>query len=509
MLSGILIGTSYIPFPPWAIFFGFVPLWIAWMRATTIKQVWWYGWITQFILTIIGFNWVAHTVHEFGHLPWAVAILCLFGFCAFSNLHVPLAGVAWFWTTRFFKIDPRRKAWLLPAFIALGEWTFPMIFDWNFGYTWLYARFPAVQWADMIGIAGLSHLSIFANLLFFFAATSANPDQPKSWPQRLKPVAIFALIFALLNILGTVHLNRLPPDDRVLRVGIVQANIGNLEKEYAQRGGAFRDQIVNKFSVFSRTLVEQNPGLQMIVWPETAFPDTLSVSQHQGRFGLQVVQLMSELKTPLVTGGYGLEPDGRMTNSLFVINAEGQVVSPSYAKTVLLAFGEYFPGATWFPQLKVWFPEVGDFARGPGPTVISLGDLKLGAQICYEGLFDWFGRKLADQGAQILVNLTNDSWYGLWEQPFQHGYMTLARALEVRRPVIRSTNTGISTVISSRGEIGEFSPLHKEWIHAFDLPYSTTPVVTGFQKFGYILEPLSLVLWILVILAIARRKGRT
>ena len=77
----------------------------------------------------------------------------------------------------------------------------------------------------------------------------------------------------------------------------------------------------------------------------------------------------------------------------------------------------------------------------------------MGPQICYEGLFDWFGRALANEGAQVIMNITNDSWYGTWEEPFQHGYMTLARAVEVRRPLVRSTNTGLSSVALASGEI--------------------------------------------------------
>ena len=353
IVSGILIGTSYIPFPPWAIFFGFVPLWLAWMQATTFKQIWWYGWITQFVLTVIGFNWVAHTVHEFGHLPWAAAIVCLFGFCSFANLHVPLSGVAWFATCRYLKTDPRRKAWLLPAFVALGEWTFPMIFDWNFGYTWLYAHFPAVQWADVVGIAGLSHLSIFANLFFFFALQTRDDDSSLRFRDiRFKPIAIFAVLFVVLNIGGYFHLQSLPEDDKILKVGIVQANIGNLEKEQAEHGNTFRAQIIDQFSLLSRELTKQEPGLQLLVWPETAFPEVLNRAEGPNVFGQQLIHLIQELRIPLATGGYGLEADGRVTNSLFILDAQGEVLKESYAKTVLLAFGEYFPGANWFPQLK-------------------------------------------------------------------------------------------------------------------------------------------------------------
>ena len=94
-----------------------------------------------------------------------------------------------------------------------------------------------------------------------------------------------------------------------------------------------------------------------------------------------------------------------------------------------------------------WFPHTADFARGDGPQIRRYRGLLLGPQICYEGLFPGFSRKLADQGAQVFVNVTNDSWFGTRAEPYQHLAMTLARGIEFRRPVIRATNTGISTAM--------------------------------------------------------------
>ncbi len=114
---------------------------------------------------------------------------------------------------------------------------------------------------------------------------------------------------------------------------------------------------------------------------------------------------------------------------------------------MLLAFGEYIPGERLFPGLRDWLPPIGEFAPGPGPTtLLKLDGYRMGPQICYESLFPQFVRSLSMLGAQFIVNATNDSWYGTWQEPYQHMYMTLARGVEFRRPVLRVTNTGISTV---------------------------------------------------------------
>jgi apolipoprotein N-acyltransferase len=177
---------------------------------------------------------------------------------------------------------------------------------------------------------------------------------------------------------------------------------------------------------------------------------------------------------------------------MVAINSNGEMTSAPYPKTHLLAFGEYLPGSEYFPIMKKWIPEIADFARGNGPQILSLGDLKLGAQICYEGLFDGFARGLANKGAQIIVNSTNDSWYPDWNEPFQHLYMTLARAIETRRPLIRSTNTGVSAAILASGEILTPSIRGQEWTHVYEIPYCENPPKPPFLTWGFYLFPVIL-----------------
>jgi apolipoprotein N-acyltransferase len=126
--------------------------------------------------------------------------------------------------------------------------------------------------------------------------------------------------------------------------------------------------------------------------------------------------------------------------------------------------------------------------------VLKAGEVRIGAQICYEGLFDWFSRQQALQGAHVLVNLTNDAWYGSWQQPYQHLYMTLARAIEVRRPLIRSTNTGISAAILGSGEALAQLPMNQAWFHVYEVPYATSPPATLFMTGGSWLVPSLLAL---------------
>jgi apolipoprotein N-acyltransferase len=502
VFSGILAGTSYIPFPPWGLFFCFVPLWLFWLRETSWKKILLGGWIAQFVLTLIGFHWVAHTAHEFGHLPWAVSVLILLLFCSLAHLYVPFAGLAWVLCRSRGNLPRWACLGLLPAITALFEYAWPMIFPWNFGYAWLWGRLPAFQLAEYVGFAGLSAVTLFLNLAFLSA-----------WENRKSMYGLCILGAALacftgLNALGWLRGENLPPPDAQTQVLIVQGNIGNLAKERAERGEGFREEILGRyFALTAQGLAtSEKDRPDFAVWPESAFPDTIYPRRMEEGNTLVLREFLRRHSLALVTGARGYdEAAGRRTNAFFVFDENGEATGPPYDKTMLLAFGEYVPGAARFPALKRWLPFTADFARGKGPKEKTLHGLVLGPQICYEGLFPGFSRALATQGAQLFVNVTNDSWFGTWAEPYQHLYMTLARGIEFRRPVIRSTNTGISTVMLSDGTILDRSPLHREWFQNYEVPYRKVPPTTFYQAYGYRLLPVVMILTTGILLAMGRR----
>jgi apolipoprotein N-acyltransferase len=495
ILAGILVGTSYIPLPPWAIFFCWTPLWHVWLREenlnkAALKNIFWSGWLTQFILTAIGFSWVSYTIHEFGHLPWVFALLCQAAYCSFANLYVPLAGVAWFLFAHRMGFSRTQKIIALPIFMNIGERIFPMIFDWHFGYTWLWAKLPAYHLADTFGFIGLSFFSLIFNAVIIWCYY--RKSEGLEWAKT----ALAALAaFLALNGWGYFKSKHLEKPDASAKFLIVQANIGNQDKLLAETGGGYRDVVLDRFINKTKEGLAINPKPDFVVWPETAFPEIIEDPSLNYGYGSRLKTYIQQMNVKLITGGYARLPQtGQITNSFFVIDESGAQMAPPYHKTILLAFGEYFPFADYLPGLRESFPEVGNFGRGPGPTVLSAGELRIGAQICYEGLFDWFTRQLANQGAQILVNVTNDSWYGTWQQPWEHGWMTLARAVEVRRPLVRSTNTGISAVALASGEILPLSPLHQEWFSLYDVPYVRNPRPTAFMTWGYYFLPVMMFL---------------
>jgi apolipoprotein N-acyltransferase len=165
-------------------------------------------------------------------------------------------------------------------------------------------------------------------------------------------------------------------------------------------------------------------------------------------------------------------------------------VQPTYNKSQLLAFGEYLPFGETFPFLYKLVPFVGTFERGPGPVtqnvpLVSGKLVKLGPQICYESLDPEFSRELAQGGSEIIFNVTNDSWFGDWAEPYQHLYMTLARGIENRRPLVRGTNTGISSVILANGTVMEQSKMNERWMQNFSVGYQQNPELTFYTRWGH------------------------
>ena len=488
ILSGIFVGTSYIPFPPWALFFCLAPLFVFWMRAKSARQALLGGWIAQFILNLIGFHWIAYTAVEFGHFPvWAGAFV-LVGFAAIGHLHYALAGWVAYKINESQRISGAAALFVFVLAFALIERLYPMIFPWHLGYPWLWAGLPGAQFADAIGFEGLNVVTIFANALLALAVLS----------ERKRAIGAIGGTIALVlavNVAGFGRGDRWKQSDANVNFAVIQGNIGNFEKLYAELREDFGRPIVKKYSDLSRMAVEKFPDAQILVWPETAFPHLLDVHAHYQPLAIQVRNLAAELKTPLLSGGYSAEYGGRDTyNGLFFINTASQTPYPPYRKSILLVFGETFPFSEYIDYMGKLFPNQGQFGRGRGPTVFDFtldgknpGRVKIGAQICYEGLYPWFSAQLARDGAQVIVNVTNDSWFTLpiMGVPFetnQHLYMTLARAIEFRRPVVRSTNTGISTAILASGEILEKSPVREEWVGLFRVGFRADPPHTIYEK---------------------------
>ncbi len=471
----------------------------------SLKKIFMVAWVTQFILTIIGFNWIYYTASEFGNFNWLLSLMALLLFAGFMHIYIPLAVFFAVWIFRRQRI---RSTWVQLLILALSlsifERVWPSIFEWNLAYTLLNMNIPLFQWADTVGFWGLSTWILLVQAVVAYCWLKRHEN-------RKQAAIVLALLFSFLFLLNQVGISKEKKwsnTDSSVQFAVVQGNIGNAEKIQSEKKDKFQSFILENYANLTDQHLNQNPGADILLWPETAMPFALDPYFH-GRYLQQILlQKVSQWNLVLLTGAYSQSLDRKdhlgypiTRNSVFFLGPQLAQAAETYNKTALLVFGEYLPLGQQFPFLYKLFPFVGVYERGPGPNPQTVklrnqSKITLGPQICYESLDPGFSRGLSKKGAEVLFNVTNDSWFGSWAEPFQHNIMTLARAVETRRPLVRSTNTGISAAILANGKILSTSQMNVAWTHTFDITYKKNPVQSFYTVYGY----LDWILWVALLL---------
>jgi len=398
--------------------------------------------------------------------------------------------------------------------LILLERIWPSIFEWNLGYTLLWMKWPWFQWADTIGFWGLSSiiLCIQAILLYFIFNL-----------KKSKTALLFSslcLILFISHFGGLIKMRKWSKTNDTFNALVVQANISNEEKIAAEKGANFQPFVLNSYvSLAQEKIMSSAVKPDALLWPETALPFPLDSTFFNRSNQKNLQNHLNQWNIVLITGGYSQDlktkdhlGNSKVRNSIFFLSPQQGVdskMNPSpYFKTDLLVFGEYMPFGQEFPILYKWLPFVGVYEKGPGPTLKKVTtpenkEFLIGPQICYESLNPSFTRGLSELGADLIFNTTNDSWYGEGTEPDQHMTMTLGRAIEVRRPLVRATNTGFSTAILANGQQLEKSPMNQPWSHIFEIKYLKNAELTFYTQWGH----FDSILWFLFLVFLIFWKG--
>lgn len=376
------------------------------------------------------------------------------------------------------------------------------------GYTWR-PWLAIIQVSDIAGVYAVSFCVMSVNTAV--AESLAGYARGAGWRKSIRPVAWAAGIIAACCLYGTIRMKYLQHAEpqKTVSVACIQANIPSLVKHDPNKNG----DILRKYGMLSEAAVQSN--IHVVIWPETAIPGYY----HQGLVSFTMVtNILRNINTPLLTGmpRYEVDPGTRVRrfyNSAVIFSPSGIAFS-MYDKMHLVMFGEYVPFERFLPFLKLVTPISGSFSRGRVPQLLVLTSrgitCRFGPLICFEDVFGYVSRRMAREGADILVNLTNDGWFRSSPGPYQHAELSVFRAVETRRPLIRATNSGITTVIDRLGNT--IAELRKEnkltEIHG--ILYADVPVENGgitlYARFG----DWFLMLWILVTIGMAagviRRK---
>lgn len=426
----------------------------------------------SFGMSVLGFYWVASVLIHFSGLHWSFGVFGLFLYAWFGQPQFALFALAWFALRR--RGIAGRWGRLAPlgyalVYTAIDLWI-PKLFVDTLGHS-TYRAIHLRQAADLGGPALLTFAIAWVNFSLFEAAKAfLGRGEPSIWPALRKgarfaaPSVGFALLLTLYGIWRLEDIRSLSAkSDRVLRAGLIQANIGDFDKIASERGvrGA-AEAVLSTFFRLTDQALARTPKPDLVIWPETSYPSTFRtpVSPEELRRDQMLEGFVRSRGVPLLFGGYD-HSNGKDHNALFYLTPRPQAQTGDlqvYRKNILLVFGEYIPGAELIPWIKRTFPQVGNFGRGPGPQVFNLdlprvGTVRTGPLICYEILFPSYVLQAARAGSELIVNITNDSWFGRYGEPDLHLSLSVFRGIEARIPQLRTTNTGITALISADGTI--------------------------------------------------------
>ena len=431
--------------------------------------------------------WIVIVVGKYGGLPWYISSLALLLLALYMSLYLGLFAMA----TRFFvrELPAPLCLFLIPALWVGLDWfrgVFLTGFPWmDLGYA-LYQYPLLIQAADLAGHHGVSFLVVSANVLVFLLII-----HKASLKNCLLLLIPFLALFAGAGLYSVTRLQHLEEQlsslqTQRVRIGVVQGN-----RDQSQKWAPAKQQeTVETYITATETLAQ--PGVPLLViWPETALPfyppanDLMAPLQH----------MVKEQSISLLSGAPWYEIIDAETrkvkfyNSALLLTPSGEI-EDLYFKNHLVPFGEYIPLKEYVPFLSPLVEAVGDFSPGTIDHPFRWEKAEIGLLICFESVFPELSRKWILTGANVLVNLTNDAWYGKSSAPHQSLGMAVFRAVETRRSLVRSANTGISAFIAPTGELLQQSPLFTGWAAADDVPLLSE--VTFWVRYGYVFAPLCL-----------------
>src|SRR6185369_10739762 len=309
-------------------------------------------------------------------------------------------------------------------------------------------KLPLVtQIADLTGILGVTFVVVYINATLFAAL--------EEWYGNRRVAArlllVFAAVLASVLIYGQVRIHAVDRQAAAaehLTIGLIQTNHG--------AGDMLKhpESPLREYQEMSRSLAASRP-LDLIVWPESVTSVRL-----MSREGSLPAGALGDTQTPTLFGSIlqlGTGNEARPRNSALLTDGAGRILG-TYDKMVLVPFGEFIPFGETFPALYSLAPFTGRLLAGESREPLPLGKPLLSVNICYEDIFPGQVRSLMRGGLDrripdVLINLTNDSWYGKTTEPIEHLALASFRSIEHRRSLVRSTNTGISAFVDPVGRI--------------------------------------------------------
>jgi apolipoprotein N-acyltransferase len=505
-LTGVLYPLTFmIPYTGILAWVLLIPLFWA-IENKSASDAFKLGLLAGLVSNFAGTYWLIGTLSRFGGFPIIVSVLFILMLSAFSGLSYAIFSYI---VTR---LGFLRRPGVVSALLVAAVWTsieylFPFLFP--YGIANSQADYiPVIQIFDLFGVYALSFIIVVVNLALMrvLKNLTGEPRLPAGEIVLALALVISTLVYGYIRI-GTVdgEIAQAPK----LKIGMVQANFDFLEKSESQE-----DVVTKRHKEMSLDLKSDD----LIIWPETAI---------QAWFPIESDYLLvrEEMGVPKMDGKYFIvggmsftpkNPNGEVKsdddlfkyNTAFLANSDG-VIMGRYNKIKLLLFGEYLPFTNLIPALKSISPASGDFTPGRELNLFVIEDkgARIAPIICYEDIIPSFSRRFVEKGANLIVNITNDAWFGRTVAPYQHMFVSIPRSVETRRYLLRSTNTGISAVIDPVGRVVAKTPIFVKTNLESEVGLMNGGL-TLYTRLGDVFPIASLVFWV-GYAAISRLRGKS
>lgn len=461
----------------------YIPL-LSFLENKSSKQQFKLSFLFGFIFYSGSMYWLYTALNSFGNLSPLISVMVLFLLILILSTYF---GIIFFLSASLEKYFKVSRFWILPLIWILVEWCrnhWPVGgFPWGqAGYS--QARYPLlIQIADLTGVYGVTAFLVWVNLagveifkkIFYRPLFPSSPDYRKRGfylqTDKKKLFFITLLIFTVF-IYGYYSKKKL--SEKILhlpkiRIALLQGNIPQNEKW-------LREQANKIFRIYlemtQKALLQE---VDFLIWPESAYPYEISLDE--ATVPKQLSSLFADFSNSIrfpkllfgaVTFEGRLPPDALYVPPEFPIHNSALLFDPRtneiqfYHKQHLVPYGEYIPLKEVFPFIKKLTAQMGEFQPGKTFNPLISGDVRIGSLICYEDVFPEIARKQVNAGANLLVNLSNDAWYGNSSALPQHLNFSIFRSIENRRSLVRATNTGKTAFIDPIGNIRITLPSFKQ-----------------------------------------------
>lgn len=480
-------------------------------RNTTPRRAAVLGLATGFFYYTALLYWITIVLGTYGHLPWWLSAPALLLLALYMSLYTAFFAAGISWAGRSASV-----VWIAPLLWVSLDLIRSRLFT---GFPWqdlAYSQYQTpllLQTADLAGHYGVTFLIVLTNGLGVTALsllTGKSKHQPPGANRRNVLAVALPAVLVLITAFSysTWRYQQLKTsvnEADSMTVAVVQGNMPQDQKWV----GSLQNKTVRKYLILSEcAIAEQNPAL--LVWPETALP---FFPLETPLFSKAVDLLVGRHQVNLLTGAPHREATGSPLkedyyNSAFLLVPDNPAPSaanafpgspPSsfriagrYDKQHLVPFGEYVPLRDFLPIPAPLVESVGDFTPGRASGPVSCQKANIGVLICFESIFPELTRQQVLGGATLLVNITNDAWFGRSSAPWQHLSMAVFRAVEVRRSMARAANTGISGFIDPLGRLLKISPLFTESFLVERVPLLKQE--TFYSRHGHYFPELCLIL---------------